>query len=135
MVVSSARSESERMSENADMEKRALEALLGYRDALARVEALEKEEATARQALVDWRDRVEKLTSDIASSDARSNLAEAGQNAISRLHNIRFAMSEATAELKSAFTTLVAFDDALGYLPIPEETDANVKDAGGNLEE
>lgn len=135
MVVSSARSESERMSENADMEKRALEALLGYRDALARVEALEKEEATARQALVDWRDRVEKLTSDIASSDARSNLAEAGQNAISRLHNIRFAMSEATAELKSAFTTLVAFDDALGYLPIPEKTDANVKDAGGNPEE
>ncbi len=69
------------------------------------------------------------MTSDIASSDARSNLAEAGQYAISRLHSIRFAMSEATAELKSAFTTLVAFDDALGYLPIPEKTDANVKDA------
>lgn len=135
MVVSSARSESERMSANADKETRALEALLGYRDALARVEALEKEESTAHQALVEWRDRVEKLTSDIASSDARSNLAEAGQNAISRLHNIRFAMSEATAELKTAFTTLVAFDDALGYLPIPEKTNANVKDAGSNPEE
>lgn len=123
------------MNENVDLEKRALEALSHYRKALAKVEALEKEEATAQQALDEWRGRIEKLTSDVVSSDARSTLIEAGQNAISRLHNIRFAMSEATAELKSALTTLVAFDDALGYLPIPEETDANVKDAGGNLEE
>ena len=118
------------MNENADLEKRALEALSPYRKALVKVEALEKEEATAQQALDEWRGRIEKLTSDVVSSDARSNLIEAGQNAISRLHNIRFAMSEATAELKSAFTTLVAFDDALGYLPIPEATDSNVKDAG-----
>jgi len=130
MVVSSGRSESERMSENADIEKRALEALLGYREALARVEALEKEEATAHQALVEWRGRVEKSTSDVVSSDARSNLVEAGQNPISRLHNIRFAMSEATAELKSAFTTLVAFDDELGYLPIPEGTDCECEGCG-----
>lgn len=123
------------MSENVDLEKRALEALLHYREALAKVEALEKEEATAHQALVEWRGRVEKSTSDVVNSDARSNLIEAGQNAISRLHNIRFTMSEATAELKSAFTTLVAFDDALGYLPIPKATDSNVKNAGGSPEE
>jgi DNA repair ATPase RecN len=123
------------MSENANLEKRALEALLRYREALARVEALEKEEAKAHQALVEWRGRVEKSTSDLATSIARSNLVEAGQDVISRLHNIRFAMSEATAGLKSAFTTLVAFDDALGYLPIPEATDSNVKDAGDRPEE
>lgn len=124
----------ERMSENADLEKRAVEALLHYREALARVEALEKEEATAHQALVEWRGRVEKSTSDPAASIARSNLLGAGHEAISRLHNIRLAMSEATAELKSAFTTLVTFDDALGYLPIPEATDSNVKDAGDSPE-
>ncbi|MBG0792156.1 hypothetical protein IYY11_01500 [Methylocystis sp. H62] len=123
------------MNENADLEKRALEALSHYRKALVKVEALEKEEATAQQALDEWRGRIEKLTSDVVSSDARSNLIEAGQNAISRLHNIRFAMSEATAELKSAFTTLVAFDDALGYLPIPEANDSNVKDAGDSPQE
>ncbi|TLG72594.1 hypothetical protein [Methylocystis sp. B8] len=123
------------MSENADFEKRALEALLRYREALARVEALEKEEATAHQALVEWHGRLEKSTSNPATPIARSNLIEAGQDAISRLHNIRFAMSEATAELKSAFTTLVAFDDALGYLPIPKATDSNVKNAGGSPEE
>ncbi|WP_292528166.1 hypothetical protein [Methylocystis sp.] len=122
------------MNENVDLEKRALEALSHYRKALAKVEALEKEEATAQQALDEWRGRIEKLTSDVVSSDARSTLIEAGQNAISRLHNIRFAMSEATAELKSALTTLVAFDDALGYLTVPEETNTNVKDAGGSPE-
>ncbi|MGD9540291.1 hypothetical protein [Methylocystis sp.] len=123
------------MSESADLEKSVLEALLHYRKALARVEALEKEEASAHQALDEWRSRVEKSTSDAASSIAKSNLLEAGQNAISRLHDIRVAMSEATAELKSAFTTLVAFDDALGYLPIPEATDSYEQDAGDSPEE
>jgi DNA repair ATPase RecN len=121
------------MGENADLEQGAVEALLRYRKALAKVEALEQEEAAAHRALVEWRGRVEKSISDGATSAARSNLVEAGQNAISRLHDIRFAMSEATAELKSAFTTLIGFDDALGYLPMP--TDPNAKVAGEGLEE
>lgn len=121
------------MGENTDLEQGAVEALLRYREALAKVEALEQEEAAAHRALVEWRGRVENSIFDGASSAARSNLVEAGQDAISRLHDIRFAMSEATAELKSAFTTLIGFDDALGYLPIP--TEPNVKDAGESLEE
>ena len=92
------------MSENADLDKRAAEALLRYRGALARVEALEQEEAVAHRALVEWRSLVENSNLDGGGSAARSNLAEAGQNAISRLHDIRVAMSEATAELKSALT-------------------------------
>jgi DNA repair ATPase RecN len=123
------------MSEDADLEKRALEALLHYRKALAKVEALEHEEAVAHRALVEWRVRVERSTSDPAASIASSNLLGAGHDVISRLHNVRFAMSEATAQLKSAFTTLVAFEEALGYLPIPEATDSNVKDAGDRPEE
>ncbi|MBM3578138.1 MAG: hypothetical protein FJX40_10860 [Alphaproteobacteria bacterium] len=123
------------MSEKADVEKRAVEALLRYREALARVEALEQEEVAAYRALVEWRGRVENSIFDGGASAARSNLVEIGQDAISRLHDVRFAMSEATAELKSAFTTLVAFDDALGYLPIPEATESNVKGAGDSPEE
>lgn len=123
------------MGKDADLERRALEALLRYREALAKVEALEKEEAMAHRALVEWRRRVEKSTCDATGSIARSNLVEAGQDALSRLHNIRFVMSEATAESKSAFTTLVAFDDTLGYLPIPETLDLNVKDASDGSEE
>ena len=123
------------MSENADLDKRAAEALLRYRGALARVEALEQEEAVAHRALVEWRSLVENSNLDGGGSAARSNLAEAGQNAISRLHDIQVAMSEATAELKSALTTLVAFDDALGYLPFPEATKSNVEGAGGSAED
>ena len=123
------------MSENVDLEKRAVETLLRYRAALARVEALEQEEAVAHQALVEWRSLVENSNLDGGGSAARSNLAEAGKNAISRLHDIRVAMSEATAELKSALTTLVAFDDALGYLPFPEATKSNVEGAGGSAED
>ena len=66
---------------------------------------------------------------------AKSNFLGAGHDAISRLHNIRLAMSEATAELKSAFATLAAFDDALGYLPIPEATYLEIKEAGDSPEE
>ncbi len=118
------------MSENADLKKSALEALRRYREVLAKVEILEQEEAKAHEALVEWRGRVENLIFDGGASAARSNLIENGHDAISRLHDIRFAMSEATAELKSAFSSLVAFDDALGYLPIPEAMESNVKDSG-----
>lgn len=122
------------MNENADLERGALEALHHYRKALAKVEALEKAEATAHQALLEWRDHVEKSAFEAFSSDARSNLFEAGQNAISRLHNIRIAMSEATAQLKSAFATLVAFEDAVGCLSTLKAIDSNLKDAGDNPE-
>lgn len=123
------------MGENTGLEKRAVEALLRYRDALAKVEALEQEEAAAHRTLLDWRGRVESSAFDGAASAARSKLVEAGQDAISRLHDIRLAMSAATAELKVAYTTLISFDDALGYLPIPEATDLNVKDVGESPEE
>ena len=123
------------MSENADLDKRAAEALLRYRAALARVEALEQDEAVAHRALVEWRSLVETSNLDGGGSAARSNITEAGQNAISRLHDIQVAMSEATAALKSALTTLVAFDDALGYLPFPDATKSNVEGAGGSAED
>ncbi len=121
------------MGENADLEQGAIEALLRYREALAKVEAPEQEEAEAHRTLVEWRGRVENSIFDGAASAARSNLVEAGQDAISRLHDIRFSVIAATAELKSAYTTLISFDDALGYLPVP--TDPNVKDAGESPEE
>lgn len=123
------------MGENADLQKRTVEALLHYHKALAKVEALEHEEAVAHRALVEWRGCAEKSTFDAGHSMARSHLIESGQHVISRLHEVRFAMSEATAELKSAFTVLAAIDDALGCLPIPEKTDSNVNDAGGRSEE
>jgi hypothetical protein len=47
------------MSEKADLEKKAIEALERYREAYARAEALEQEEAAARQEVFRRLNRLE----------------------------------------------------------------------------
>ena len=47
------------MSENADLEKKAIEALERYREAYARAEALEQEEAAARREVSRRLNRLE----------------------------------------------------------------------------
>jgi hypothetical protein len=107
------------VGEKADLEAQAVEALHRYREALARAEDLERQEATAHRALVDWQGHVKTSIFEGPASLARSHLVQTGQAAVSRLHEVRLAMSEATAALRLAFEVLVAFDDALGYIPIP----------------
>ena len=109
----------ESMGEKADLETKAVKALGRYREALARAEELEQEEAAACRKLVEWRGRVEIAILEGCGSPARSHLAQTGQASISRLHEVRFAVSEATAALDSAYKALTALDDALGYIPIP----------------
>ena len=98
------------MGEHANLGINAQEALRHYRGALARVEALELAEKTARQALLEWCQRVELSISN-ERVGTRSELAEAGERAVSELQDIRSALAKATAELKSAFSDLVALDD------------------------
>lgn len=123
------------MGENADLEKRAIEALRRYREALARVEELEQEEAAAHRALADWHARVEIAILDGHASPARSHLVQTGQAAISRLREVRFAMSEATAALDLAYRALAALDDALGYILVPGTAKPDATDAGNSPEE
>jgi hypothetical protein len=96
------------MEEYAD--RKAEEALLRYRSALARVEALELAEKTARQALLEWRERVE-LSITHEQTATRSDLAAAGERAVSELQAIRSTLDTAIAELNSAFSALAALDD------------------------
>jgi len=117
------------VSGNADLEKNAVEALRRYREALARVEELEQEEEAAHRAVIEWRGRVEVSILTARASPTRSHLVQAGQEAISRLHEVRFAMSEATATLNSAFKALAALDDVLGYVPIPGTAKPDAADA------
>ncbi len=123
------------MGDNADLEKRAVEALRCYREALARVEGLEQEEAAARRALADWQGRVEIALFNGRASPGRSHLIQTGQTTIARLHEVRFAMSEATAALDSAYRALAAFDDELGYIPIPGTAKPDPTDAAHSPEE
>ncbi len=123
------------MGDNVDLEKRAIEALRRYREALARTEELEQEEAVARRALADWQGHVEIAIFDGPASPQRSHLIHTGQAAIARLHEVRFAMSVATAALDSAYRALAAFDDELGYIPIPAAAKPDATDAAHSLDE
>jgi hypothetical protein len=99
------------MGENADLGNTAQAALLRYRDALARVEAIEFAEERAHQALLEWRQRVEVSISQDESLAVKSELVEAGECAVSQLQEIRLALGAATLELKAAFAALAALDD------------------------
>ncbi|MBM3552257.1 MAG: hypothetical protein FJX45_10905 [Alphaproteobacteria bacterium] len=103
------------MEESVDREAKAAAALRAYRDALARAEALEKQEAVARKALADWLRRLEQPKSKGGVLDRRE-ATEQGQAAISNLHEARLALSNATAELDAAYHTLVTLDGGLDFL-------------------
>jgi hypothetical protein len=103
------------MEEGADRKAKAAGALRVYRDALARAEALEKREAVARRTLADWLRRLEQPKSKGGVLDRRE-ATEQGQAAISKLHEARLALSNATAELDAAYHALVALDGGLDFL-------------------
>lgn len=123
------------MDDNADFERRAAEALRRYREALARVEELEEEESSARQALAEWQGRVEIAIFDGRASPGRSQLIQTGQTAIARLQEVRLAMSDATAALDLAYRALTALDDELGYIPVPATANPDATDAADSPEE
>jgi DNA repair ATPase RecN len=123
------------MGENADLEKRATEALRRYREALAKAEEMEQEEAAARRALAEWQGRVEIAILDGHASPGRSHLIQTGQATIARLHEVRCAMSEATAALDSAYRTLAALDDELGYIPTPGAANPDATGTANSPEE
>ncbi|WP_246719602.1 hypothetical protein [Methylocystis sp. H62] len=123
------------MGDNADLEQRAVKALHCYREALTRVEGLEQEEAAARRALAEWQGRVEIATFNGNASPARSHLIQTGQATIARLHEVRLAMSEATAALDLAYKEFAALDDELGYLPIPATAKPDTTNAANSPEE
>lgn len=105
------------MGEKADLEKKAIAALQRYREAYARAVALEQEEAAARREVSRRLNRLEIAKAKGGAARVTPEVLAADQEAISRLSEIRTALSEATGELDSAFRTLAAFDEQLGYIP------------------
>ncbi len=105
------------MSENADLERKAIEALRHYREALATAEQLEQEEAAARQELFKRIDRFDAPNVADRTSPEKPEVVAASQAAISRLSEVRTALSRATAALDAAYRALAALDEELGYIP------------------
>jgi hypothetical protein len=123
------------MSEKADLERKAVEALERYREAYARAEALELEEAAARQEVFKRLDRLELAKATDRAARVKPEFIAAGQAAISRLSEIRTALSEATATLDGAFRILAALDERLGYIPGVSVAKPNKRNVGRSAEE
>jgi hypothetical protein len=118
------------MSEKADLERKAVEALRCYREALAEAEKLEQEETAAREEVFKRLHRAEISKAQVDVSGLKPEVTAAGQAAISRLSVIRAALSEATATLDSAYRTLAALDEELGYIPGVEKGKQTNLEAG-----
>ncbi len=120
------------MSSDANLKEKVIQAVHHYRDALAKVEELEKEEAHAQQTLTELLRHVEVAIVDSHACLARHDLFEAGQAAISRLSRVRRALSAATAALDETYRTLAALDRALGHIPISQTHGGDQRDHRNN---
>ncbi|MDQ8727508.1 hypothetical protein [Bradyrhizobium sp. LHD-71] len=120
------------MAENDSLKTKASEALNRYREALAAVERLEREEAFAHQALTELLDHLEIAVVEGHASGVRQDLFQTGQAAVSRLNEVRRNLSEATASLDRAYHALAALDQALGYVPIVATAGPASRHSGNN---
>ncbi|MEY9643399.1 hypothetical protein ABIF66_011692 [Bradyrhizobium japonicum] len=105
------------MSDNTDLEGRVVEAIRYYREALARLETLEREEACTHRALTSTLVDLSRAMRDEASPHLKDSLLQISSAAISQVDKTSAAMVEATAKLESARLTLAALEGQLGYIP------------------
>ncbi|WP_371422613.1 hypothetical protein [Tardiphaga sp.] len=105
------------MSDQADLEKKAIEALRHYRKALATVESLEQAEASSRRAMTGMLPDLERAILEDCASSVKDNLFQTGLAAVSRSNEAWDALSKATTRLEAARQALVALEQQLGYIP------------------
>jgi hypothetical protein len=104
------------LSDQADLEKKTIEALRNYRKALATVESQEEAEASAQRALTEMLHDLERAILEDAPS-VKNNLFQTGLAAVSRSNEAWNALSKATTTLEVARQALVALEQQLGYIP------------------
>lgn len=104
------------MSGISDLECKTIEALRHYSEALSTVENLEREEASAHQALTHMLPDLGRALLE-EEAPALKHLFEIGSVAVLRSDEAWTALSEATAKLDTARLTLAALEQQLGYIP------------------
>jgi hypothetical protein len=105
------------MSGNADLESKTIEALWHYREALATVENLEREDVSAHRALTSMLPDLGCALLEEGAPSLKHSLLEIGSVAVLRSDEAWTALSEATAKLDSARLTLAVLEQQLGYIP------------------
>jgi hypothetical protein len=106
-----------RMSGNAQLENKTIEALRHYREALGTIENLEREEACAHRALMIMLTDLDSALLEEGTPSLMRSLFEIGSVAVLRSDEAWTALSEATAKLDLARLTLAALEQQLGYIP------------------
>ena len=105
------------MSDQADLEKKTIEALGHYRNALATVESQEQAEISAQRALTGMLPDLERAILEDCAPLVNDNLVQAGLTAVSRSNEAWDALNKATTTLEVARQALVALEQQLGYIP------------------
>ena len=121
------------MSDDANLESRTAQALRHYREALAKVETLEREEASAHRALIAMLPDFERAILENRAPSVRQNLFETGLATVARSDEAWYALNEATATLGVARQALTALEQQLGYIPDVPTAGADSKDIGHSL--
>ncbi len=113
------------MSDQADPEKKTIEALRQYRKALATVESREQAEASAQRALTGMLPDLKRAILEECASSVKDNLVQTGLAAVSRSNEAWDALSKATTTLEIARQALIALEQQLGYIPGVSNVAAN----------
>lgn len=105
------------MSDNTDLESRVVAAIRDYREALALVENLEREDACAYRALTSTLADLGHALRDEAATHLKDNIFEISSAVVSLADKTWGTLVEATARLESSRLTLAALERQLGYIP------------------
>ncbi len=121
------------MSDDANLENTTAQALRHYREALAKVQNLEREEASAHQGLIEMMPAFERAILENRAPSVRQNLFETSVAAVARSDDSWRALNEATATLEVARQALTALEQQLGYIPDLPTAGEDSKDIGHSL--
>jgi len=113
------------LSDQADLEKKTIEALGQYRKALATVERQEQAEASAQRALTRMLPHLERAILEDCAPSVKDNLFQTGLAVVSRSNEAWDALSKATTTLEVARQAMVALEQQLGYIPGVSNVAAN----------
>ena len=105
------------MSDHTGLESRTVEAIRHYREALALVENLEREDACAHRALTRTLLDLARALRDEAAPHLKNSLFEIRSAAVSRSDKTWADLVEGTSRLESARLTLALLERQLGYIP------------------
>jgi hypothetical protein len=105
------------VSGKIDLENRVVAPIRHYREALTRVENLEREDSCAHRALMSTLVDLDRAMRGEVAAHLKNGVLETSAAVVARSNEARDALLEATAQLDPARLTLAGLERQLGYVP------------------